>query len=107
MVVIGLLTLTGYTSIRPITLRAARSLFGVVFFYNANVGFALAAVRVLSIPVYHVLKRLTPVMILIAKQLMGDPRPPTNIILSVVIVVMGKLPSCSQQVDWHNGAKFL
>lgn len=78
---------------RPLTVRGAMSLWGVVFFYNANVGFALAAVQALSIPMYHVLKRLTPVMILLAKLVMGEPPPPIQITLSVCTVVAGALPA--------------
>lgn len=79
----------GLISVRPFELRAARALAGVVFFYNANVAFALAAVRALSIPVYHVLKRLTPVLVLIAKYFIGDASPPLQVVLSVLTVVAG------------------
>lgn len=80
----------GLAIVQPLHMKAARELFPVVFFYNTNVGFALAAVRALSIPVYHVLKRLTPVMVLLGKFLMGGGAPSKQITLSVVTVVSGK-----------------
>lgn len=79
----------GLTTVQPLHMKAARALLPVVFFYNTNVGFALAAVRALSIPVYHVLKRLTPVMVLVGKVLMGGGAPSNQIILSVITVVSG------------------
>lgn len=79
----------GLSTVQPLHMKAARALLPVVFFYNTNVGFALAAVRALSIPVYHVLKRLTPVMVLVGKFLMGGSTPSKQITLSVVTVVSG------------------
>lgn len=79
----------GLIDLRPFEWKAAKQLSGVVFFYNANVAFALAAVRALSIPVYHVMKRLTPVMVLIAKSLSGEGPPPLQVTLSVMTVVAG------------------
>eukprot|EP00271_Cylindrocystis_brebissonii_P009103 TRINITY_DN23753_c0_g1_i1.p1 TRINITY_DN23753_c0_g1~~TRINITY_DN23753_c0_g1_i1.p1 ORF type:complete len:373 (+),score=66.26 TRINITY_DN23753_c0_g1_i1:458-1576(+) len=79
----------GIIHVRPLEWRAAKNLAWVVFFYNANVAFALAAVRALSIPVYHVMKRLTPVMVLGAKWLLGDAPPPLQVTLSVLTVVAG------------------
>jgi len=79
----------GLSTVQPLHMKAAKALLPVVFFYNTNVGFALAAVRALSIPVYHVLKRLTPVMVLVGKFLMGGGTPSKQITLSVVTVVSG------------------
>lgn len=79
----------GLIYVRPFELRAARALAGVVFFYNANVAFALAAVRALSIPMYHVLKRMTPVLVLVSKYFIGDASPPLQVVLSVLTIVAG------------------
>lgn len=79
----------GLTTVQPLHVKAAKALLPVVFFYNTNVGFALAAVRALSIPVYHVLKRLTPVMVLVGKSFMGGAIPSKQITLSVLTVVSG------------------
>ncbi|GJP75539.1 hypothetical protein CLOP_g5972 [Closterium sp. NIES-67] len=89
VVIVYTLGCLGLIEIRPFEWSSARSLSGVVFFYNANVAFALAAVEALSIPVYHVLKRLTPVMVLCAKFLIGDGSPPLEVCLSVLAVVSG------------------
>jgi hypothetical protein len=79
----------GLANVQPFQLRAAKELLPVVFFYNTNVAFALAAVKSLSIPVYHVLKRLTPVMVLVAKFILGGALPSKEITLSVMTVVSG------------------
>ncbi|CAI5481239.1 unnamed protein product, partial [Closterium sp. Yama58-4] len=87
VVIVYTLGCIGLIEVRPFDWGSARSLSGVVFFYNANVAFALAAVEALSIPVYHVLKRLTPVMVLCAKYLIGDGSPPLEVCMSVLAVV--------------------
>ncbi|CAM6029770.1 hypothetical protein CY35_13G113800 [Sphagnum magellanicum] len=79
----------GLATVQPLQLRAAKALCPVVFFYNTNVAFALAAVKSLSIPVYHVLKRLTPVMVLVAKFILGGAPPSKEVTLSVLTVVSG------------------
>ncbi|CAM6030664.1 unnamed protein product [Sphagnum balticum] len=79
----------GLANMQPFQLQAAKELLPVVFFYNTNVAFALAAVKSLSIPVYHVLKRLTPVMVLVAKFVLGGALPSKEITLSVMTVVSG------------------
>lgn len=89
VVIVYVLGGLGIIEVRPLDFASARALSGVVFFYNANVAFALAAVEALSIPVYHVLKRLTPVMVLIAKFFIGDGFPPLEVCLSVIAVVSG------------------
>eukprot|EP00850_Spirogloea_muscicola_P007982 SM000041S15541 [mRNA] locus=s41:781249:783761:+ [translate_table: standard] len=82
--------IAGLVPLRPLEAKSALQLLPVVFFYNANVAFALAAVRALSIPVYHVMKRLTPVMVLTGRFFcMGGPRPSNQIVLSVLTVVTG------------------
>ena len=87
--VVYTMLLWNLATVRPLQINAAKALLPVVFFYNTNVAFALAAVRALSIPVYHVLKRLTPVMVLIGKFLMGGDPPSKQVTLSVVTVVSG------------------
>lgn len=89
IVVVYVLKAWGLATVQPLHMKAAKALLPVVFFYNTNVAFALAAVRSLSIPVYHVLKRLTPVMVLLGKWLMGGGTPSKEITLSVVTVVSG------------------
>lgn len=74
---------------RPLQLKSARSIFPVVFFYNANVAFALAGLQVLNIPIFNTLKRLTPVLIIVGKFAMGDGLPPRPVLLSVTTIVIG------------------
>ncbi|KAI5065153.1 hypothetical protein GOP47_0019848 [Adiantum capillus-veneris] len=74
---------------RPLQLKSARSLFPVVFFYNANVAFALAGLQVLNIPIFNALKRLTPVLVIAGKCSMGDGLPPKPVLLSVATIVIG------------------
>lgn len=89
IVVVYSMSAWGLATVQPLHMKAAKALLPVVFFYNTNVAFALAAVKSLSIPVYHVLKRLTPVMVLLGKYLMGGDTPSREITLSVLTVVSG------------------
>ncbi|MCO5560394.1 hypothetical protein L7F22_014009 [Adiantum nelumboides] len=74
---------------RPLKLKSVRSLFPVVFFYNANVAFALAGLQVLNIPIFNTLKRLTPVLVIAGKCFMGEDLPPNPVLLSVTTIVIG------------------
>lgn len=74
---------------RPLQFSSARSLFPVVFFYNANVAFALAGLQVLNIPIFNTLKRLTPVLVILGKFAMGDGLPPKQVLFSVATIVIG------------------
>lgn len=76
-------------NLRPLQLSSARSLFPIVFFYNANVAFALAGLQVLNIPIFNALKRLTPVLIIIGKFAIGDGIPSRQVLLSVSTIVVG------------------
>lgn len=91
IIIVYVMKAWGLTTVKPLQVNSAKSLLPVVFFYNTNVAFALAAVRALSIPVYHVLKRLTPVMVLVGKFLIGGNPPSKEITLSVLTVVSGCL----------------
>eukprot|EP00249_Psilotum_nudum_P018269 c26722_g1_i1 orf=769-1857(-) len=75
--------------VRHFQLQSAKSLLPVVFFYNANVAFALAGLKVLNIPIFNALKRLTPVMIITAKFVIGDGVPSRQVLLSVFTIVAG------------------
>lgn len=79
----------GLITVKPLQRNAIKNLLPVVFFYNSNVAFALVAVNALSIPVYHVLKRLTPVMVLASRYLIWGHSPSTEVTLSVLVVVSG------------------
>lgn len=89
IVIVNVMQVSGLTTVQPLQLNAVKNLLPVVFFYNTNVAFALVAVRALSIPVYHVLKRLTPVMVLAGKFLIWGNTTSIEIALSVLTVVSG------------------
>ncbi|KAL3693671.1 hypothetical protein R1sor_007322 [Riccia sorocarpa] len=76
-------------TIQPLNLTAARNLMPVVFFYNANVAFALAGLQALNIPVFNALKRLTPVLIVAAKYFIGDAIPSRHVLFSIFLIVAG------------------
>ena len=94
--VVYVLKAWGIVIVQLLHMKTAKALLPVVFYYDTHIAFALAAVRSLSIPVYHVLKRLTPVMVLLGKWLMGGGTPSKEITLSVVTVVSGNC--CSYNV---------
>lgn len=80
---------TGYTKIKDVNMVTAKKLFPVSFFYNANVGFALASLQGVNIPMYIALKRLTPLAVLIAGFFSGKGRPSKQVSLSVIFTAVG------------------
>ncbi|GIL72333.1 hypothetical protein Vretimale_3998 [Volvox reticuliferus] len=66
-----------------------RRLFWITVLYTANVGFALFGLKTLNIPMYNVLKRLTPMMILIVKAIIRKRWPRLEISAAVFLVVAG------------------
>ncbi|KAJ3695402.1 hypothetical protein LUZ60_000779 [Juncus effusus] len=69
----------------------AKKLLPVSIFYNANVGFALASLKGVNIPMYIAIKRLTPLAVLIAGVLRGKGKPPTQVSLAVICTAAGVL----------------
>ncbi|KAG2450812.1 hypothetical protein HYH02_004647 [Chlamydomonas schloesseri] len=69
--------------------RTCRRLFWITVLYTANVGFALFGLKTLNIPMYNVLKRLTPMMVLTVKAVIRKRWPRLEISLSVLLVVAG------------------
>ena len=55
----------------------AKKLLPVSIFYNANVGFALASLKGVNIPMYIAIKRITPLAALVAGCMRGKGKPPT------------------------------
>ncbi|PIA58893.1 hypothetical protein AQUCO_00400031v1 [Aquilegia coerulea] len=80
---------TGYTKIKDINVVTAKKLFPVALFYNANVGFALASLKGVNIPMYIALKRLTPLAVLVAGIFSGKGRPSKQVSLSVIFTALG------------------
>ena len=73
--VVYVLKAWGIVIVQLLHMKTAKALLPVVFYYDTHIAFALAAVRSLSIPVYHVLKRLALVMVLLGEWLMGGSTP--------------------------------
>ena len=72
----------------------------IVMLYNANVGFALAGLSHLSIPVYNVVKRMTPILVLAYKAAKGQlPSPAT--VTTVLITVSGCVIAGYGDLDWN------
>ncbi|KAF3669255.1 putative UDP-sugar transporter-like isoform 2 [Capsicum annuum] len=69
----------GYTKARELNAETAKRLFPVSLFYNANVGFALASLKGVNIPMYIAIKRLTPLAVLVAGFFTGKAKPTTQI----------------------------
>lgn len=57
----------------------AKKLLPVSIFYNANVGFALASLKGVNIPMYIAIKRITPLAVLVAGCMRGKGKPPTQV----------------------------
>nr|CAB3469564.1 unnamed protein product [Digitaria exilis] len=69
----------------------AKKLLLVSIFYNANVGFALASLKGVNIPMYIAIKRITPLAVLVSGCIRGKGKPPTQVTLSVVCTAAGVL----------------
>ena len=74
----------------PLSLTRARALLPIAALYCGNTAAALASLDGLSVPMYTVLKRLTPVCILFAGALTGKPVS-RKITLSVLVTLAGVL----------------
>ncbi|PNH10960.1 UDP-N-acetylglucosamine/UDP-glucose/GDP-mannose transporter [Tetrabaena socialis] len=69
--------------------QTCRRLFWITALYTANVGFALFGLRTLNVPMYNVLKRLTPMIVLTVKAIIKRRAPQLEVSLSVAMVVTG------------------
>ncbi|CAD6337387.1 unnamed protein product [Miscanthus lutarioriparius] len=56
----------GMSKRKDFSLITAKKLLPVSIFYNANVGFALASLKGVNIPMYIAIKRITPLAVLVA-----------------------------------------
>jgi solute carrier family 35 protein len=64
---------------KDFSLVTAKKLLPVSIFYNANVGFALASLKGVNIPMYIAIKRITPLAVLVAGCMRGKGKPPTQV----------------------------
>ncbi|EFJ43034.1 hypothetical protein VOLCADRAFT_66339 [Volvox carteri f. nagariensis] len=79
----------GYLGFPRFSWQTCKRLFWITVLYTANVGFALFGLKTLNIPMYNVLKRLTPMIILIVKAIYKKRWPRLEISLAVFLVVAG------------------
>jgi solute carrier family 35 protein len=73
----------------PFNATKARVLLPLTALYAGNVSCALLGLRVLNVPMYSTLKRLTPLLVILAKWRMTKTLPSNGICCSVLIVVLG------------------
>lgn len=73
----------------PFNIAQAKKLFLITCLYTANVVFSLLGLKTLNMPMYQVLKRMTPLIVLVVKAIVKRKLPRTDIILSVVVIVGG------------------
>ncbi|GFR52719.1 hypothetical protein Agub_g15272, partial [Astrephomene gubernaculifera] len=71
----------GWLGFPKFSWATCRRLFWITALYTANVGFALFGLKTLNIPMYNVLKRLTPMMVLTVKAVMRRRWPRLQISL--------------------------
>ncbi|KAL6606042.1 hypothetical protein ACP70R_041695 [Stipagrostis hirtigluma subsp. patula] len=81
----------GISKRKEFSLTTAKKLLPVSLFYNANVGFALASLKGVNIPMYIAIKRLTPLAVLVGGFVRGKGKPPTQVTLSVICTAAGVL----------------
>ena len=80
----------GLLQCRHLEWGMAQKSLGVVLLYNANVAFALGSLSKLNVPMYNVLKRLTPIFVLGGKMLFsfGRSDPPSQQVSGAVAVMI-------------------
>jgi solute carrier family 35 protein len=79
----------GAVSFPPLSAAKARSLLPITVLYASNVSCALLGLRLLNVPMYSTLKRLTPMMVLLTKWRMTRAVPSRGVAGSVALVVIG------------------
>ena len=72
-----------------LSVKRARTQMPVTVLYAGNVSCALLGLRLLDVPMYSTLKRLTPMMVLLTKWRMTHKAPSRGIFASMALVVLG------------------
>jgi len=85
---VGAMSRARLVEVSPLSVARARSLAPVSALYCSNVAFALASLDGLSVPVYTMLKRLTPAVVLAANAVSGRP-PGARVTASTLLTVGG------------------
>ena len=91
LVIIAPLKLVGAVKFPPLNATKARALLPVTILYAGNVSCALVGLKILNVPMYSTLKRLTPMIVLLTKWRMTKELPSRGVIASVALVVVGCL----------------
>ena len=95
------LVIAQFLGLRPkFNLQIARKLVPLSLIYLANVTVGLLAVRLLSIPVYTVIKRLTPLPTLILDYALRSKRQSKLAVLGVVMLVLGPILLAHGDLDF-------
>mmetsp|Transcript_39184 Transcript_39184/g.63525 ORF Transcript_39184/g.63525 Transcript_39184/m.63525 type:complete len:252 (-) Transcript_39184:196-951(-) len=68
--------------------------------YCLNVGFALAALRDMNVPMYNVIKRLTTLVVMVNESLILKKTQSVRVKLSVVVIVAGALLAGMTDLDF-------
>jgi len=90
IIVLELLRMTGRTSLVPFTLSRGRMFLAPSIFYAANCVFALRALGGMNIPMYGLIKRCIPVVILVLGVfILHKPLPSPSVCLSVAMITLG------------------
>ena len=82
-------------------LDTAKKLLPLSLIYLVNVCFGLLAVRLLSIPVYTVIKRLTPLPTLVLDYIMRSKTQPPLAIFGVVLLILGPIILAHGDLDYN------
>ena len=89
LMVLFLMRIFGLVAREHLSISKAKELAPVALLYTANVGFALASLAKLNVPMYNTLKRATPLVVL-AWGVVGEGKyPKREVALSVATTVLG------------------
>ena len=88
---VGGLHARGFVVVAPLSWATLRSLLPISALYLGNTAFALASLDKISVPMYTVLKRLTPAFVLAANAARGAPPPHRAAAASVGLTMVGTL----------------
>jgi ABC-type proline/glycine betaine transport system permease subunit len=79
----------------------AKKLFPLSIIYLVNVCFGLLAVRLLSIPVYTVIKRLTPLPTLVLDYFIRSKTQPPLALVGVLLLILGPIILAQGDLDYN------
>lgn len=90
IVIVEFLRLTGTTSLVPFTLKRGYLFLAPSIFYATNSVLSLSALSGMNIPMYGVIKRCAPVIILVlGVAMLGKPFPKFSICTAILMITLG------------------